>query len=328
MRRDTEKAGASAAGKRLKTIFCGTPEFAVPTLRALIDSSYSPVLVLTQPDRPCGRGQRVTAPPVKRTALEAGIPVHQPDRFNTEENLRTIAETGADLAVVVAYSAKIGTKALELLDHGWLNLHPSLLPAYRGAAPIQWALIRGEKRTGNTTFFLNEEWDAGPICLQEEIPIGDEETYGELARRCSESGARLVLRSIREIEEGTVSRVPQDDSRATFAPLLKPEDSVLDWRQDAWEIHGRVRGLTPKPGLFMRYGNRRIQILKTGVLPPSESLEPAAPGRVVNLGKKGLYVSTGSGVLEILRLKPENKAPMTGLDFRNRYRVKAGDRFE
>lgn len=321
-------SGRRRQGEPLRTIFCGTPEFAVPTLEALIGSPYSPVWVITPPDRPRGRGQRLSLSPVKEVAVEAGIPVHQPRRFNTEENLAVLRETKADLAVVVAYSAKIGAKALDLMPQGWLNLHPSLLPSYRGAAPLQWALINGEEETGLTTFFLNEEWDAGPICLQEKTAIGADETYGDLAARVAVQGADLVLRSIRLIESGESTPIPQNDDRATFAPSLTPEDSILNWGRSAIDIHNRVRGLIPHPGSFARMGNRRIQILETCVICSEDTERGAKPGQVVRADKGGIEVATGRGILDLRRLRPQNRASMSGKDFVNGYRVRVGDFFE
>ena len=314
-------------GHPLRTIFCGTPDFAVPTLAALLDSPHSPVLVVTQPDRPRGRGQRLVPSPVKSLAQQAGVPIHQPVKFNTEENLAILREAHADIAIVVAYSAKIGKKALDLMPYGWLNLHPSYLPQYRGAAPLQWALIKGEEETGITTFFLNEEWDAGPICLQEKTRIQPEEDYGQLADRCKVEGARLVLDSLKAIEEG-VTPVPQNDDLATFAPLLKPEDSIVDWGWTATEIHNRVRGLSPRPGLFGHFDRCRVQILKTRVVSPSPVEQTVSPGLVVRADKNGLQVAAGKGILEILALKPQNKSSMNGRDFVNGYRVKPGICFE
>lgn len=311
---------------RPRVLFCGTPDFAVPSLRALLDSPYCPILVVTQPDRPRGRGQRVSPSPVKQAALEAGLPVLQPERFNSEETLARIREARPDLAVVVAYSAKIGKRALEMVPEGWLNLHPSLLPAYRGAAPLQWALIRGETRTGVSTFFLNEAWDAGPICLQEELAIRPEEDYGTLSARAAEVGAALILRSVEAVAEGVAPRGPQDDSRATFAPLLKPEDSRLAWESSASDIHNRARGLSPQPGLFARWGGKLLRVEKTGLL--AEQGTGAAPGQVLRADKGGLVVQTGHGAIELLRVRPESKGSMSGRDFVNGARLKPGDFLE
>jgi methionyl-tRNA formyltransferase len=292
-----------------------------------MDSPFRPELVITQPDRPRGRGQRSVFSPVKEVASRSGMRICQPERFNSQETWDLLSEIHPDLAVVVAYSAKIGKRALESVPEGWLNLHPSLLPAYRGAAPLQWALMQGERETGLTTFFLNEAWDAGPVCFQKQVSILPDESYGELASRCAVEGAELVLRSVEAVAHGQAPRIPQDDSRASFAPLIKPEDSLLDWSQAARDIHHRARGLTPLPGLFATWQGKRVQIEKTA-LPADPCRVPveAVPGEVVIAGKPGLRVRTGDEDIEILRIRPENKSSMSGRDFVNGFRLKAGDR--
>ena len=325
MNEQKDETGSKGNFHSLRTVFCGTPDFAVPTLKAMIASEYRPVLVVTQPDRPRGRGQRFAPTPVKEVALEAGLPIHQPERFNSEDNLALLRETGADAAVVVAYSAKIGNRALSLFPQGWLNLHPSLLPAYRGAAPMQWALINGETRTGLTTFFLNEEWDAGPICLQREIEIRPDEDYGALSDRCAHEGAALVIESLRAVQAGAVVKKPQDDRAATFAPLLKPEDSIIDWNASAERIHNRVRGLSPRPGASTEFRGKRVLLVRTE--PVEHDSSGAVPGRVARAGGEGLLVETALGWLRIDRLQPENRSVIAGIDFVNGYRVEVGDQF-
>jgi methionyl-tRNA formyltransferase len=305
-----------------RVVFCGTPEFAVPTLVRLIDSPFRPVLVLTQPDRKRGRGQKVVPSPVKQVAETAGLELYQPEKFNTDETLHRLRDCGADLAVVVAYSAKIGKRALALLPAGWLNLHPSLLPAYRGAAPMQWALIEGETRTGVTTFFLNEEWDAGPICFQEELEIRPEEDYPRLSVRCAERGADLVLRSVEAIARGQAPCLPQEDSKATFAPLLKPSDSELDWNWPAEKIRNRIRGLSPKPGVKTSYQGQELHLLEANVL--HEETEDGIPGMIVAGTDVGFKIVTGKGILEVVALKPRNKNLMSGRDFLNGNRIETG----
>ena len=319
---------AAASSQSIRTLFCGTPSFAVPTLRKLIDSPFRPVLVITQPDRPRGRGQKVSPSPVKRVVEGSAIPVYQPEKFNSEETLKRISECGADLAVIVAYSAKIGNEALGAIPQGWLNLHPSFLPAYRGAAPLQWALMSGETETGLTTFFVTEEWDAGYICFQETLPIGPDESYGELAERCAEIGAELVLKSVRAIDSGTAPRIMQDDSRATFAPRIKPDDSVIDWKQPADAIRNRIRGLSPDPGAYSVISDKRLYLREVRVLAHLDPDSTREPGEVVRAGKQGLVVVAGEGFLDLLTVQPESKSVMSGKAFVNGYRIKVGDRFE
>lgn len=309
----------------MKILFCGTPEFAVPTLERLIDSPFRPVCVVTQPDRRRGRGQKIAPSPVKEVALAAGLPLHQPEKFNDHPTWRLLEEHRPDLAVVVAYAAKIGRRALSSVPKGWINLHPSLLPKYRGAAPMQWALMNGETRTGLTTFFLNEAWDAGPICLQEELAIHPEETYGELSDRCARLGADLILRSLELIAAGTEPRIPQDDSQATFAPLLTREDSLIDWTMPATTLTNRIRGLTPHPGARTETQGAVLRILSADALPDSGRGLPV--GTAAEVGPDGIIVQSGEGMLRINRLQPEGRPPMSVRDFLNGRRLEPGTRF-
>jgi methionyl-tRNA formyltransferase len=312
----------------MRLIFCGTPDFAVPSLERLLNSPYRPLLVVTQPDRPRGRGQKLSASPVKQTAEQAGIPLYQPERFNTEETWNLLWDLQPDLAIVVAYSDKIGKTALTIPREGWLNLHPSLLPAYRGAAPLQWAIMEGEPLSGVTTFFLNEAWDAGLICLQQAAAIRSEECYGEAAPRFAQIGADLVLQSVEAIAQGTAPHIPQDDSKASFAPLIRPEDTFLDWSWPAVKIHNRVRGLSPEPGVSAHWREKRVRIMKTRLVVPPGEEEPQAPGEILHADRHGLIVAAGEGALELLMVRPENKGSITGIDFINGARIKVGDCFE
>ena len=283
-------------------------------------------MVFTQPDRPRGRGQKMAPSPVKKVAMESGIPLYQPEKFNTEPTWEILEREQFDLAVVVAYSAKIGKRALEGLPKGWLNLHPSLLPKYRGAAPMQWALINGETTTGISSFFLNEDWDAGPICLQETLKIGEEDDYGTLSQRCAAKGAELILRSLELISEGKEPRIPQDDKEATFARLLKKEDLYIDWTQSARDIRNRIRGLTPQPGARTIWEKGLMRIRKAVVL-DDRTPGTSPPGLILQMEADGIDIQTGKGVLRILELQPENKKPMSTKDFLNGYSVKVGSQW-
>lgn len=312
----------------MRLIFCGTPEFAVPSLQRLLESPFKPVLVVTQPDRPRGRGQKLAASPIKQVAEQAGIPLYQPERFNTEETWTLLKEVQPDLAIVVAYSAKIGKTALAIPREGWLNLHPSLLPAYRGAAPLQWAIMEGEPLSGVSTFFLNEAWDAGPVCLQQAVAIHSEECYGEAAPRFAQVGADLVVRSVEAIAQGIAPHIPQDDSKATFAPLIHGSDTLLEWSWPAHKIHNRVRGLSPEPGLSATWREKRVRIMKTRLVPSQPGETPGAPGEVSCASRQGLMVWTGEGALELLMVRPESKGTIPGVDYINGARIKVGDCFE
>ncbi len=279
-------------------------------------------MVVTQPDRPRGRGQKVAPSPVKEEALRAGLPLYQPEKFNSESTWNLIEEVKPDLAVVVAYAAKIGPRALESVPRGWLNLHPSKLPKYRGAAPMQWALMEGEATTGLTTFFLNREWDAVPICLQKEIQILAEEDYGSLSNRCAVEGAELILRSVELIALGQEPRIQQDDHQATFAPLLQKADTEIDWTLPAGVIENRIRGLTPLPGARTAWNAGVLKIQKARAF--DQDSPNASPGQIVAIRSEGIDIQTGQGVLRILNLQPENKKPMEVKEFLNGRSIQVG----
>ncbi len=306
-------------------VFCGTPEFACPTLRAFIESDRVEIKgILTQPDRPRGRGLRLAAPPVKKLAAQYDLSVFQPESLD-EESLSWLRRASPEMIVVVAYAAKIPNEMLELPPKGVLNLHPSLLPRYRGAAPIQWALMRGETETGNTTMYLSEEWDAGDIIYQEKEPIHPEDNYGTLSARLAEKGAHLMLKTVIDVSAGTAPRIPQDESRVTWARLIKPKHETIDWTRSAGEIHNQVRGLSPAPGARTTYEGKVFKILRTEV--PSIPSE-GAPGTVADTSFGTVRVNTGEGILELLEIQPAGKKPMPIAAYLRGHSVEPGSQFE
>jgi methionyl-tRNA formyltransferase len=233
----------------MRIVFCGTPEFAVPTLRGLLaNSEFRVEAVVTQPDRPRGRGRQVSGSPVKEAAAGAGTRIYQPESVKSDAAHDFFAEIKPDAAVIIAYGQIIPRRLLEIPRLGWINLHASLLPKYRGAAPIAWAIINGERKTGLTTMRLDPGLDTGPILLQQEIEIGSDETAPELARRMAELGAPLVAESLIKLERGEIASVPQDSTQASYAPILTKEHGRIDWSQTAGAIYNRIRGLVPWPG--------------------------------------------------------------------------------
>ena len=243
----------------LRIVFFGTPEFAVPSLRALLAGRDPVIGVVCQPDKPAGRGQQLTVPPVKRAALRAGLAVFQPEKLRAPETLETLASWAPDLIVVAAYGKILPKHVLELPRLGCINVHASLLPKYRGAAPIQWAILRGEERTGITIMCMNERMDAGDILLQQEIDIGPQETYGELQARLAEVGARALMETIARLHAGTLMPQPQREDEMTLAPMIKKEDGRIDWTQPAVHIARMVRAFNPWPSAFTSSGRQAAE---------------------------------------------------------------------
>ena len=309
---------------RLRMVFCGTPQFAVPSLQHLLQQpDFEVVGVFTQPDRPKGRGQEISFSPVKTVALAAKLPVHQPAKVRMpgiEEQLRALAP---DVIVIIAYGQIIPARLLVIPKLGWINLHASLLPKYRGAAPINWAIVKGETRTGNTTMRIDAGMDTGEILLQEELAIGPEETAPELTVRLAETGAPLMAQTLRGLAAGTLRVRPQNDAAATLAPILRREDGQIDWARSASEIYNRMRGFAPWPGAYTGF---RGQICHLWGKPVSKEKEPAAPGTLL-APSGGLRVVCGQGsVLELTAVKLEGRRQVSAVEFARGARLQAGER--
>lgn len=313
----------------MKILFCGTPEFAVPTLRRLAAEGYRPVTVITQPDRPRGRGLALAPPPVKRAAAELGLPVEQPEKLKGEAGRALLARYAPDAVVIVGYGQIIPAGLLDLPRHGWINLHASLLPRYRGAAPVQWALIRGEAVTGVTTMRIDASMDTGPILLQREETIRDDDTAATLAARLAELGAGLMVATLRGLEAGTVVAQPQDASRASRAPLLKREHGRLDWSLSARELYNRIRGLVPWPGAFTGFRGQPLHIWRAQPAePPAGVVSAPAPGTLLT-ERHALFAAAGGGTwLRLEEVQPASRKRMSATDFLNGLHVRTGERFE
>ena len=311
----------------MNVIFMGTPDFAVPTLKILIENGYNILAVVTQPDRPKGRGKQVIPPPVKVLAEQHEIPVLQPVRVRKEESLHQIRELAPDMIVVVAYGQILPAALLEIPPMGCINVHGSVLPKYRGAAPINWAIIRGEQETGITTMYMDEGMDTGDMLLKCAIPIEADDTAGSIHDKLSLVGAELLLDTLRELEVGTLTRIPQHDEDATYAPMLKKEDGCIDWQESAVNIDRKVRGLFPWPGAYTYFQGNMVKLLKVAVEEKPETVDDAPAGTVVELDKKaGPLIATGEGFLRILEIQPQNKKPMRCSDFCRGYHLEIGDR--
>jgi len=304
----------------MRIVFIGSGEIGVPTLQKL-SQAHSIAAVFTRPDRPAGRGKRLRATPIKEAAQKLGLELHQPESVNSPESLRLIRELKPEVIVVAAYGEILSKDLLQIPRRGAINLHASLLPKYRGAAPINWALIRGERETGITAFLMDEGMDTGAILVQRRVPIEDDDTAGSLQAKLAEVGAEAMRETLEGLEKETLRPQPQDHSQATYAPKLKKELGRLDWRRSSRELFNLIRGLNPAPGAFTFFRNKRLKVHRSRVVAGDYG---AQSGEVVSL--EGLIIKTGDGALELLQVQPEGKRPMGGPDFVRGYRIDVGER--
>jgi len=292
----------------MRLVFMGTPDFAVASLEGLLKSNDSVVGVVTQPDRPKGRGQILTPSPVKLLAERQQIPLLQPLKMKDPEFLQSLAGWKPDLIAVAAFGRILTPTILSIPPRGCINVHGSLLPKYRGAGPIQWAIINGESETGITTMLMDEGMDTGAMLLQEAIPITPDDTVDTLLPRLAELGGRLLVETIAQLKAGTLAPRPQDASQATFAPLLKKEDGVIDWTLPATALANRVRGLSPWPGAYTTVsGSDRWAIWRARAL-PGPATKP--PGTIIAVTTDAIHVATGEGILAVIELQPTNSRRM------------------
>ena len=308
----------------MRIVFMGTPHAAAPTLRQCIADGHEVVAVWTQPDKPSGRGKKVAFSPVKEFALSKGLEVYQPARIKNDEAKQLFASHDADVAIVVAYGKILPEEFLKAPRSGCINVHFSLLPKYRGAAPANWAIVNGETETGVTTMFIEPTLDTGPILLQRETKIGERETAPELLERLADIGAELLSETLKRLPELTPR--PQNDARATFAPILKKEDGLIDWSQSAHVIERRVRGLQPWPNAYTIFNEKGLIIWDAQ---PSLSVtSDVAIGEVIVAYRDELVVQCGDRTaLRVLEVQPEARKRLAARDFINGMHVKPGDRF-
>ncbi len=304
-------------------IFCGTPHFAVSTLDKVIEAGHSVPLVVTQPDKPRGRGMELAQPPVKETALRLGLPVTQPDKIKNNDEFRArLASLSPDAIIVVGYGRIIPQWMIDLPRFGNLNLHASLLPKYRGAAPIQWAIANGEKITGVTTMRIDAGLDTGDILLQRELPIGQEDTAETLAPRLAAIGADLMVETLRKLENAEIVPTPQDHAKATLAPLLKKEDGRIDFARTAGEICNRLRGFQPWPGAYTLFRGKTLHIHTAQVVEGAAQLKP---GEIAVERTRLTAGCGGNTALELLEIQMEGKRRMPATEFVHGYRPQSGD---
>ena len=323
----------------MRLIFCGTPQFAVPTLKHLFaKSDFEVIAVITQPDRPRGRGQQVSVSPVKEAALAANLPVHQPEKIRAPEVQQLLEKLASDVIVIIAYGQIIPARLLSIPKYGWINLHASLLPKYRGAAPINWAIVNGETRTGLTTIRIDAGMDTGDILLQREMEIGHRETAPELVARMSGAGAPVMEETLRGLGAGTIIPRPQNHAEATVAPILKREDGRIDWNQPEQEIYNRMRGFTPWPGAYTTFRGQSCHlwgepIVDANSLPielldnPSFAAARSTPGTLIG-SKNYCFVSCGNAtLLRLQSVKLEGRKQISASEFANGAHPKSGERF-
>lgn len=291
----------------MKVVFMGTPDIAVPCLQKLIDEGHEVAAVVTQPDKPKGRGKKLAMPPVKELAVKYDIPVLQPVRARDEEFVNSIKEINPDLIVVIAFGQILGKDLLEIPKYGCINVHVSLLPKYRGAAPINWVIINGETKTGITTMYMDEGLDTGDIILSKEFDLDRYITAGELHDRMMIEGAEILKDTIDLIEKGEAKRTPQNHDEFSYAPIMDRELGNVDFTKSAEEIHNLVRGVNPWPGAYTFYNSVKMKLWKTDVLNEKSSKEP---GTVLSVDKNGIKISTGDGVLLVEEIQMPNKKRM------------------
>jgi len=306
----------------MRLVFMGSPELAVPSLEAVRDAGRL-VGVVTQPPRKKGRGLQVEPSPVAARAVRMGIDPATPSSVRTGEFTSWLRNLKPDLAAVVAYGKILPPEVLQIPRLGCINVHASLLPELRGAAPIQWAIARGYTVTGVTTMQMDEGMDTGPVFLQNEMQIDPDENSHQLGRRISLEGARLLAETIQALGQGNISSRPQDDSRATYAPLLTKDDGLINWSMDSVEIANRIRGFVTWPGSFTQWRDKRLLITAAG---SAEDKHDQPPGTVLRSDKDSLFIACGTGALKVHRLQPEGKSEMEAGDFVSGYRIGSGDR--
>jgi methionyl-tRNA formyltransferase len=309
----------------MRVAFFGTPAFAVPSLAALLNSSHEVVVVISQPDRPRGRGQKTTSSPVAAHAEQTGVPVLRPTAIKTDAFLEAFAAYGVDLAVVAAYGRILPASLLAVPRHGFINVHASLLPRWRGAAPIHHAVMAGDTETGITIMRVVPALDAGPMLASVVLPIGADETSAELEPRLAAAGARLLVEVVDRLAAGPVAAIEQDERLVTYAARIERQEGACDWNRPATTVHNHIRGLQPWPLVSVSLHGRRLRLVRSQVASP-DAPQPAAPGTVVRADADGIVVAAQPGAVRVLAVQPDGRAAMPVRDFLNGHRVVVGDR--
>jgi len=312
----------------MRIVFCGTPEFAVPSLRRLIaEPGFMVKAVVTQPDRPRGRGQKIGSSPVKEAALEAGLHVYQPEKIRSESAQEFFNRMALDAVVIIAYGQIIPAPLLDLPRLGWINLHASLLPHYRGAAPINWAIVNGDTHTGLTTMRIDAGMDTGPTLLKRDITIGPNETAPELAYRMAEAGAPMMVETLTRYDRGEINPMPQKDSEATLAPMLRKDDGRINWRWHSHKIYDRIRGLDPWPGAFSNFRGQLCHLWGVPAVPHANFTGHAKPGQIIEVGKEIRVACGERSWLKLESVRLEGRKRVSARDFVNGARLVAAEQF-
>ena len=309
----------------MKVIFMGTPDFAVGTLETLIEAGHEVVLAVTQPDKPKGRGKEMQYTPVKECALKHAIPIFQPRRVREPECIEELRKYDADIMVVVAFGQILPKEILEMCTYGCVNVHASLLPKYRGSAPIQWAIIDGEEVTGVTTMQMDEGLDTGDMLLKTEIPVEPKETGGSLFDKLAQAGAKLCVETLEALQNGTVTPIPQGETTTAYAKMLDKQLGDINWNKTAVEIERLIRGLTPWPSAYTNWNEKVMKIWDAEVSDIDVEMEDAKPGTIVKVEKDAFYVQTGEGLLKVCELQIPGKKRMDAGAFLRGYQVKVGE---
>ena len=311
----------------MRIVFMGTPQFAVPTLEKLYDSSHEVIAVVTKPDQKSGRGQKITHPPVKELALKNGTEVLQPQKIKGNNELyEKLIQMKPDIFVVVAYGKILPKNILDIPKYGCINIHGSLLPKYRGPAPIHWALVHGEEYTGVTTMLMDEGMDTGDMLLKKELKILEEDDVDTLHKKLALLGKDLLIETLKGLEECTITPVKQNDMEATYAPMVTKEMGILDWNQTSLEVHNKIKGFNPWPGTYSFMGGDRIKIMESQL--HSQDKTNAKNGTIVDISKSGIVVQVSDGTILIKSVQPPNKGKMDAYSYANGYKIKRGVQFE
>ena len=313
----------------MRVVYMGTPDFAVDTLDAIVKEGHEVLLVVTQPDKAKGRGKKLQFTPVKEKALEYDLLVAQPEKVREEAFMEELESLAPDVIVVVAFGQLLPERILNIPKYGCINVHASLLPAYRGAAPIQWAVIDGLEESGVTTMYMEKGLDTGDIILQSRLALAEDETGGSLFERLAKEGASLLIRTLKELEAGTATRTKQDDSQSSYAKMLTKDMGNLDFAQDAVVLERLIRGLNPWPSAFTRLGDKTLKVYEANVLTNEEANalngDVTAPGTIIAVDKKSFTVRCGNGALRILNLQLEGKKRMDTSAFLLGYKIEVGE---